>query len=868
MAAGPISFYCLWQEERIRETLFELLANEDICSVRLANSACCNLVTKRLFLRTNLNFGANTFTKASRIQALTRIGHHIQHLTFSFAHSESTFLPPLVHPETGQEISFLYTPYTHMVSSLTRPKYANSELGDILTQQYPPLFHAATNVPSFINALRHLPNMRHLTIRCPGQDARERYRRDIVDYALISLRISLERAPLFKLNKLTLASVHPAAFNYLRHVPGFGCTPSAGRRWRQIRKLYIQVDAWDFYGPSPGLDHLKIIDDYIRHLAPTLEKLSFTWIGRKGPCPIALHADPLFAPARTTKKLFNEVTSPMSPLPPAPTRAPMVLPRLKRLMMRNATMSAPQVSSFIRMHQATVREFDFENVMLLHGGSWDDALSPLTDQSSDRGSDLWSRHSIGSPVAEKPALAKAQSFRGAPPSPAPSGEIALPSPSAAAAAASRELLDLDVEGLESFLGLYGDFGGLPTPRSSPGPPQFMLPAPTTIAEEDEEYQEVQVGAEESDDGLGSDIAAAKEASLSISTKLQKKQVRRRRKHATTREDDETEVEDQRRHHRHHRHKDDDKARERTGDKHDKHRERDSSRTRDANGHSSRRRHRSRSSHNKRGHHVRHRHEKREAEDKRKRPETPPPAMPEVVLAEGDDVFAPSPRGSPAAASSSSPRRLGSLGSPRFNISAPILSRDPMPPLLLLRPTIYDPAQHGQGQQVRSPVDTTPTRPQGQRRGSDGSLDNSVNDDGLSPVQRNLEQEEAHRLLAEDAVARTSALQKAKAAVMQRLARKLGSGPGPAAGPYPGGAGIAVGGPLFGAVPPDLARPGPNSHNGPMGSAGGHSLAGAPSGIMGFRLREGLFGAKSTVSVAQSHQSIDSNTALVPLIFSR
>lgn len=84
---------------------------------RLANSACCDLVTKRLFLQTHLTFTASSFTKASRIQALSRIAHHIQHLTFTFANSEATFLPPLVHPVTSDEISFLYMPYTHMALS-------------------------------------------------------------------------------------------------------------------------------------------------------------------------------------------------------------------------------------------------------------------------------------------------------------------------------------------------------------------------------------------------------------------------------------------------------------------------------------------------------------------------------------------------------------------------------------------------------------------------------------------------------------------------------------------------------------------------------------------------------------------------------
>lgn len=341
-------------------------------------------------------------------------------------HSEATFLPPLVHPLTGQEICFLYTPHTSMSSVLTRPKYANTELGEILTQQYPPLFHAATNVPSFIHAFKELPNMRHLTIKCPGQDARERYRRDIVDYALISLRIAVERAPMTKLNKLSLSSLHPAAFNYLRHVQGFGTVPSASRRWKQVKKLNISVESWDFYGPSPGLDHLKVIDDYVRFFAPDLEKFSFSWHGAKGPCPVALSSDPLFAPPRSSRKLFHEVTSPMSPLPTRPPRSPIHFPKLKQLQIRNAAMNAPQLSGLIKSHSRTVKEFDFENVVLTNNGSWDDALAPVN------GDDTWCRSSMVA-SSECSFVTNESSEE-------------LPSPSAAVEAASRDLLDLDLGG--------------------------------------------------------------------------------------------------------------------------------------------------------------------------------------------------------------------------------------------------------------------------------------------------------------------------------------------------------------------------------------------------------------------------------------
>ncbi|KAH7148577.1 hypothetical protein EDB81DRAFT_467419 [Dactylonectria macrodidyma] len=411
----------------IKNALLPLLSTEDICALRQTSSACCNLVTKRLFTRVHVSFSASTFTRPARVAALGRIGHHIEHLTFYLPHSEATFLPPLIHPASGNEITFLYTPHTSMGSVLSRPKYANSELGDILTQQYPPMFHAATNIPSFINAMRNVPNIRHLTIRCPGQDPRERYRRNIVDYALISLRISLERAPMTKLHKLSLSSVHPSAFNYLRHVPGFGSVPSAGRRWKQIRKLSISVDAWDFYGTSPGLDHLKIMDNYIRTFAPNLEKFSFNWLGRKGPCPVALAGDPLFAAPRSAKKLFHEVTSPMSPLPIRPTRGPIHFPKLRYLQIRNSTMNAPQLSQLINSHRGTVKEFDFESVSLASNDNWDDALAPLDSDS------MWSRSS-STPAPSECSLVTS-----------PSSEF-LPSPSAAVAAASRELMNIDLGG--------------------------------------------------------------------------------------------------------------------------------------------------------------------------------------------------------------------------------------------------------------------------------------------------------------------------------------------------------------------------------------------------------------------------------------
>lgn len=87
--------------------------------------------------------------------------HHIQHLTFTFVHSEGTFLPPLVHPVTGDEVSFLYTPYIHVAFPMSRPKYENSDLGDSLTQQYPP-----SPIP-----LCHQCAVLHQRLQAPAQHA-------------------------------------------------------------------------------------------------------------------------------------------------------------------------------------------------------------------------------------------------------------------------------------------------------------------------------------------------------------------------------------------------------------------------------------------------------------------------------------------------------------------------------------------------------------------------------------------------------------------------------------------------------------------------------------------------------------------------
>lgn len=53
--------------------------------------------------------------------------------------------------------------------------------------------------------------------------------------------------------------------------------------------------------------------------------------------------------------------------------------------LENAVLDASQISTFINLHQRTLREFNFEDV-ILRSGTWDEALAPLTRIS---GSEKW-----------------------------------------------------------------------------------------------------------------------------------------------------------------------------------------------------------------------------------------------------------------------------------------------------------------------------------------------------------------------------------------------------------------------------------------------------------------------------------------------
>ena len=378
--SSNLTFLKFWLSDGARDGFLSNVEKEDLESLRLVCHDFSTRAARYLFKNIRISFKAGTFTKPARVAALERIGHHVQSLSCSISHTAETFLPPLIDPYTGEERNFIYTPQLNMPSTLIgkvkQPKYGSWEVADLLVKQYPPLFHAATNVPAFIRAFTALPNLSHLIVSCPGHDKAQDSRRSIVDYALISLRLAIEHAPLHHLDTLSFLPIHAAGLFYMQPVLGIGASPRSAKRWVQIRRIAIHMDGLEsnFIRRS---DYLKALHTYLRTFSLSLVELRFRWRDAKGPCPLSLASEPgacfegaQYSPARND-------SSPRA----------LYFPQLRHMQLENAILDASQISSFISQHRRTLTEFNFEDVKL-RTGDWDEALSPLSQIS---GSDKWKK---------------------------------------------------------------------------------------------------------------------------------------------------------------------------------------------------------------------------------------------------------------------------------------------------------------------------------------------------------------------------------------------------------------------------------------------------------------------------------------------
>lgn len=350
--------------------------------MRLVCHDFSNRTAPALFGDLRVHFRACTFSRSARLAALDRIGRFVNVLTFSFPHTEDTALPPLIDPTTGEELDFVYTPQVKTPASSAErqkaQKFGNVETAELLTKQYPPMFHAATNVVSFIKAFQSLPNLTHLRLSCPLAGKKYLARRNVVDYALISLRIAVERAPLLRLDSISLLPIQPSGLFYLQPLMGFAMCPKSARRWAQIKNMTVHMQSLDT-DPVVRRDHLRSLHSYLRNFAHSLVKFTFRWEGERGPSPLSLATEPC----------FNGLTAPAGPrTKPNLTLRALRFAVLNNMELENAVMDAAQVSAFICEHKRTLEEFKFEQVQL-RTGDWDQALSPLSKIS---GSDAWKQN--------------------------------------------------------------------------------------------------------------------------------------------------------------------------------------------------------------------------------------------------------------------------------------------------------------------------------------------------------------------------------------------------------------------------------------------------------------------------------------------
>jgi hypothetical protein len=368
------TFLKFWLTDGCRENLISALPKQDLANLRLVCHDFSARAAPTLFEDLRITFRPGVLTRPARLAALDRVGHHVKHLTFSIPHTAESSLPPLIHPETGEEVNFTYTPQTD-VSNARQAKYGDEDITELLAHQYPPLFHAATNVPAFIRALSCFVHLKHLEINCPGSEASfvHQSRRSTVDFALISLRIAIERSYMNALDTLTLSPIHPAGLFALSPLSSCGATPSSARRWAGIKHLSISTPT---LSPprSPNSeqqkDSSKLLTSYLSIFQPTLHTLDFTWLGATGPLPFHKPASPStphhHSPARHNSHSHRNPQ----------TDRTLHFPLITTLSVTNAQTKASALRSLAIQHSATLQTLELTNVELT-SGTWEEAFAPL-----------------------------------------------------------------------------------------------------------------------------------------------------------------------------------------------------------------------------------------------------------------------------------------------------------------------------------------------------------------------------------------------------------------------------------------------------------------------------------------------------------
>lgn len=361
----------IFRNEHIRREVFSHLSSQDISSLRGTSARLRKVITAKFFETLTVTFSGLSFS-SDRLLALERIGHHVKVFSFIFPHSEETYMPPMLDPKSRKSVSLLYEPSPRQGEK--RPKrntFGSKSIDSLALHNYGILLMAALDAPQFKRALACMVDIKTLIVSCPGAPMGEPGRRCVVDYALLSLRMAIERARPQKLRKIVLDPLHLTGLQYfLPGVLAVGSVIDSRRIWSKVTTLTMTVSAWkELANGSPTLykTQLKFLHQFLEYFN-NVEDLKFTWTREaRSLCPLTLDLIPYRNPILASKSDRDRSV----------VNRPLVFPKLATLRLENIGMNASDLRTFLSRHMSHFKQWSLDDVYFING-TLEEALKPLS----------------------------------------------------------------------------------------------------------------------------------------------------------------------------------------------------------------------------------------------------------------------------------------------------------------------------------------------------------------------------------------------------------------------------------------------------------------------------------------------------------
>lgn len=360
----------IFRSENIRTVIFSHLSPKDITSLRGTSCRIRKTITPAVFQNLTVTFSALSFS-SDRLLALTRVGHHVKVFRFVFTHAEETYMPSMLDPESRKLRSLVYEPFSRQGERRNKKNtFGSKSIDSLALHNHGILLMAAMDVPQFTRALACMENLTSLIVSCPGTPMGEPGRRCVVDYALWSLRIAVERARLNTLRVVILDPVHLTGLQYL--MPGtlaVGNVINSRQIWSRVKTLTMTISAWKelAYG-SPTLykTNLKFLHQFLEYFT-NIEELAFCWTREaRSICPLTFDLLPYRNPRLATKPVRDTSV----------VNRRLTFPRLSKLRLENIGVDACDLRSFLSRHLTHFREWSLDDVSFT-SGTLEEALKPL-----------------------------------------------------------------------------------------------------------------------------------------------------------------------------------------------------------------------------------------------------------------------------------------------------------------------------------------------------------------------------------------------------------------------------------------------------------------------------------------------------------